>query len=63
MRASNWIMSRIRIAVEWSFGSKYTSFFVSNRIGVRGRPVGKAYLVAALMHNCRVCLYGHAQAT
>lgn len=57
----NALMSSSRITVEWCFGelktnSAYLDF--ARQIKVMKSPVGKTFLVAALLHNCRVCLYG-----
>lgn len=44
-------MSAVRTSVEWGYGKiiKYFAFL---------QPVGKLYIVAALLANCHTCLYG-----
>ena len=54
-------MSRVRVSVEWTFGKivtyfSYLDFKRSNKVLLQ--PVGKYYLVAALLMNCHTCLYG-----
>lgn len=55
-------MSKVRIAVEWGFGEilqhfAFVDFKKSQRLLLQA--VAKFYLVAALLCNCRVCLYGN----
>ena len=57
----NTAMSRVRTSVEWTFGKivtyfSYLDFKRSNKVLLQ--PVGKYYLVAALLTNCHTCLYG-----
>jgi len=61
MKTYNHIMSRLRIAVEWSFGkvvtrAKYIAFFMSMRLFEI--PVAKYFTVAALLANAHTCMYG-----
>ena len=54
-------MSSIRVTVEWLFGNiindfKFLDFKKDLKIGMSS--VGKMYLVCALLHNIRTCLYG-----
>jgi len=60
--AFNAAMSKVRIFVEWIFGDiiNYFAFldFKKNlKIGLSA--VGKMYIVCALLHNARACLYGN----
>ena len=54
-------MSQVRISVEWTFG-KITQYFTyvdlkrNNKVLLQ--PVGKYYIVAALLTNCHTCVYG-----
>ena len=57
----NKAMSHVRISVEWTFGKilsnfSYLDFKRNNKVLLQ--PVGKFYLVAALLTNCHTCLYG-----
>nr|XP_047144740.1 uncharacterized protein LOC124818226 [Hydra vulgaris] len=59
-------MSKVRVAVEWVFGDivnyfKFLDFKKNLKVGLS--PVSKMYLVCALMHNARVCLYGSTTTT
>lgn len=54
-------MSQVRICVEWTFGKicqyfSYVDFKRHSKILLQ--PIGKYYLVAALLTNCHTCLYG-----
>jgi len=56
-------MSKVRISVEWIFGDIINYFkFLDFKKGLKLRqsPVGKMYIVCALMHNARACLYGNS---
>ena len=58
--AFNRAMSRVRVSVEWTFGKIVTNFSYLDfkRINkVLLQPIGKYYLVAALLTNCHTCLY------
>ena len=60
----NLIMSKIRVAVEWSFGKvkylwKKLSFKISNKL-LRS-PITEEFVVASFMTNCRTCLYWDGQ--
>ena len=62
----NKAMSRVRISVEWTFGKilsnfSYLEFKRNNKVLLQ--PVGKYYLVAALLTNCHTCLYGSQTST
>lgn len=55
-------MSKLRQCVEWGFGDIVTNFaFVDFRKNLKIflQPIGKIYLAATLMTNCRACLYGN----
>ena len=59
-------MSKVRISVEWIFGDivNYFAFldFKKNlKIGLNA--IGKMYLVCALLHNARTCLYKNTTST
>ena len=59
-------MSRVRVAVEWTFGKvvaifSYLDFKRNNKVLLQ--PIGKYYLVAALLTNCHTCLYGSQTTT
>lgn len=65
-QAFNSAMSRVRVSVEWTFGKivtyfSYLDFKKSNKILLQ--PIGKYYLVAALLTNCHTCLYGSQTST
>ena len=55
-------MSSVRTSVEWVFGDiinwfKFMDFKKNLKLGLTA--VGKLYLVCALLHNSRCCLYGN----
>lgn len=57
----NKLMSQVRTCVEWTFGKlcqyfAFVDFKKNNKVLLQ--PVGKYYLVAALLTNCHTCLYG-----
>jgi len=59
-------MSKVRISVEWIFGDilnyfKFLDFKKNLKIGLSA--VGKMYLVCALLHNARACLYQNSTST
>ena len=59
--SQNSIMSRIRIAVEWSFGkiitqNAFLDFWKNQKIQMS--PLAKYYHVATLLTNMHTCLYG-----
>ena len=59
--AFNQSMSQVRISVEWIFGDiinyfKFIDFKKNLKIGMS--PVGKFYIVCALLRNAMTCLYG-----
>ena len=61
MEAFNASMSSVRISVEWLFGDvinyfKFLDFKKNLKIGMSS--IGKMYIVCALLHNARTCLYG-----
>lgn len=61
MADENWLMSKIRVAIEWTFGEilmlhKFIDFKKGQKVGES--PVEKHYVVAVLLANCHVCLYG-----
>lgn len=54
-------MSKLRVSVEWGFGKictlfAFLDFKKNNKILLQ--PLGKYYVVAALLTNCHTCLYG-----
>ena len=54
-------MSAVRICVEWGFGKivqyfAYLHFIKNHKVLLQ--PVGKYYLVGAILTNCHTCLYG-----
>ena len=54
-------MSQVRVSVEWIFGDiikyfKFINFKKDLKIGMS--PVGKMYIVSALLRNALTCLYG-----
>ncbi|XP_023930813.1 uncharacterized protein LOC106164122 [Lingula anatina] len=54
-------MSAVRISVEWTFGKIVENFaFLDYKKNHKLclQPIGKMYLVAALLVNCHTCLYG-----
>ena len=60
--AWNKSMSEVRVSVEWIFGDivNYFKFLDFKRnLKIRLSAVGKMYIVCALMHNARTCLYGN----
>ena len=57
-----WNRSQVRIAVEWIFNDivnyfKLLDFKKNLKIGLS--PIGKTYIVSALLHNTRTVLYGN----
>lgn len=57
---SNRAMSSLRITVEWMFGGiQNICPFLSHDKKLFAQPVGRYYVVAALLYNCRCCLYGN----
>ena len=65
-KAFNKRMSAVRISVEWIFG-KIISLFAfldykkNNKLYLQ--PVGKYYLIGALLTNVHTCLYGSETST
>ena len=62
MEAFNAFMSSVRISEEWLFGDvinyfKLLDFKTNLKIGISS--IGKMYIVCALLHNARTCLYGN----
>ena len=61
MHALNASMSSLRVSVEWLFGDiinyfKFLDFKKNLKIGMSS--IRKLYIVCALLHNARTCLYG-----
>lgn len=58
----NRTMSNVRETVEWGFKDIITQFafldFKKN-LKLYLQPVGKCYLVGALLTNCQTCVYGN----
>ena len=57
----NSAMSAVRVTVEWTFGKivqlfAYLDFKKNQKVLLQ--PVGKYYIVGALLTNCHTCLYG-----
>jgi hypothetical protein len=57
----NSIMSKIRVAIEWTFGSivtlyKFIDFCKGQKL--RESPIAKHYVIAVLLANCHTCIYG-----
>ena len=55
-------MSSVKLSVEWLFGLvkiyfKFIDFKQMQRISMS--PVGKVYVVCALLQNANACLYGN----
>ena len=62
MKEYNKAMSSIRVSVEWIFGEivKYFKFVDFKRNLCLGlSPIGKFYIVCALLQNAMACLYGN----
>ena len=58
-------MSELRVSVEWAFGKLISQFaFMDYRKNQKLylQPIGKYYIVAALLTNCHSCLYGNETA-
>lgn len=54
-------MSVVRSGVEWGYGKIVQNFAFmdfSKNLKVLLQPVGKMYIVSALLSNCHTCLYG-----
>jgi len=65
MTDENWVMSKIRVAIEWTFGSILMLFkFVDFAKGQKlfESPLEKQYVVTVLLANCHNCLYGDTHA-
>ena len=62
----NQAISKVRTSVEWVFGDIITYFkFLDFKKGLKLQlsPVGKMYIVCAIMHSARACLYGNTTST
>ena len=62
----NRAMSAVRVTVEWTFGKilqqfAYLDFKKNHKVLLQ--PVGKYYLVGALLTNCHTCCYGSQTST
>ena len=62
----NRAMSAVRVSVEWTFGKiiqqfSYLDFRKNQKVLLQ--PVGKYYMVGALLTNCHTCLYGSQTTT
>ena len=59
-------MSKLRVSVKWGFGKTCQLFafldFKKN-LKILLQPIGKYYLVAAVLANCHTCLYGSQTST
>ena len=58
----NEAMSKVRTSVEWLFGLitnyfKFVDFKKQQKLGLS--PIGKLYIVCALLQNAHTCLYGN----
>lgn len=65
-QAFNASMSAVRVSVEWTFGKiiqlfSYLDFKKNQKVLLQ--PVGKYYIVGALLTNCHTCLYGSQTTT
>jgi hypothetical protein len=57
----NKAMSTVRMSVEWEFGKilRYFAFLdFDKNLKLFLSPIGKLYIVGALLSNCHTCLYG-----
>ena len=59
-------MSAVRVSVGWAFGKilqyfSYLDFKKNQKVSLQ--PVGKYYLVGAILTNCHTCLYGSQTST
>ena len=57
----NSAMSAVRVSVEWTFGKviqlfAYLDFKKNQKVLLQ--PIGKYYIVGAILTNCHTCLYG-----
>ena len=53
-------MSQVRVSVEWTFGKicqYFTYVDLKRNSKVLLQPIGKYYIVAALLTNCHTCMY------
>ena len=59
-------MTKLRVSVEWGFG-KICQLFAfldfKKNLKILLQPIGKYYLVAAVLANCHTCLYGSQTST
>ena len=60
MQAYNKSMSSVRVTVEWLFGEivkyfKFTDFKRQQNLSLS--PIGKIYIVCAILQNALTCLY------
>ena len=65
-RAFNRDMSSVRVSVEWSFGKLvqyYAYLDLKKNQKILLQPIGKYYLVGAILTNCHTCLYGSVTTT
>lgn len=63
MKDFNASMSSVRVSVEWLFGDiinyfKFMDFKKNLKIGLS--PIGKMYIVCAILRNALTCLYGNS---
>ena len=58
----NKAMKEVRVSVEWVFGDivNYFKFvdFKKKNMKIKLSAIGKMYIICALLHNARSCLYG-----
>jgi hypothetical protein len=62
MRQYNKEMNSVRVSVEWLFGeiTKYFKFVdFKQQLKIRLSPIGKIYIVSAILQNSLACLYGN----
>lgn len=61
-RQFNFLMSQMRICVEWEFGDLFEQFafldFKKNQ-KIYLQPLAKYMLVACILKNCKTCLHGN----
>jgi hypothetical protein len=60
-RRFNFLMSQMRICVEWEFGELFEQFafvdFKKNQ-KIFLQPLAKYIVVATILKNCKTCMYG-----
>jgi len=59
----NYAMKSVRISIEWDYGATASMFeyvCTKRKLKVLKNPdtVSKIYIVATILRNCHICLYG-----